>query len=167
MIIPPTPLMRRLNNLSLPVRWPIASQPRRPQSQWHHHSQLLRAPRHCLCQCLHMVSITSMGLSTWLVTLYIVDPAPLPEEPQLDDFRVEYHPNSGRGTKVYRFHEFIRGHDAPPPPVNKRPWWPFRSRAEFEFSEIVLKAALNKEQVDGLLALFHRILRGEDSFTFT
>ncbi len=68
---------------------------------------------------------------------------------------------------MYRFHEFIRGHDAPPPPVNKRPWWPFRSRAEFEFSEFALKAALNKDQVDGLLALFHRILRGEDSFTFT
>ena len=81
---------------------------------------------------------------------------------------MEYHPNSGRETKVYPFHEFVRGRDElPPPPADKAPWWPFRSRTEFEFAEFALKASLSNQEVDDLLALFRRILSGKDSFTFT
>ncbi|KAG1771113.1 hypothetical protein EV702DRAFT_1181527 [Suillus placidus] len=35
----------------------------------------------------------------------------------------------------------------------REPWHPFCSRGDFEFAEITLNAALNKSQIDGLLAL--------------
>ncbi|KAG1901040.1 uncharacterized protein F5891DRAFT_1128297 [Suillus fuscotomentosus] len=42
---------------------------------------------------------------------------------------------------------------------------PFCSRADFEFAEIALDAALNKSHINGLLALIGRISRGETQMT--
>jgi hypothetical protein len=52
----------------------------------------------------------------------------------------------------------------PTPETSDAPWKPFRSLSEFEFTEVVLEAALNKNQVDELLKIVHRCIKGEDSF---
>ncbi|KAI6127987.1 hypothetical protein EDD16DRAFT_1690555 [Pisolithus croceorrhizus] len=45
------------------------------------------------------------------------------------------------------------------PDVSTDPWYPFRSRLDFEFAELALEAALNKEQVNRLLRLMKSIRR--------
>ncbi|KAG2338643.1 hypothetical protein BDR05DRAFT_893267, partial [Suillus weaverae] len=45
------------------------------------------------------------------------------------------------------------------------PWRPFCSCGDFEFVEIAPNAALNKSQIDRLLALIGRVLRGESQIT--
>jgi hypothetical protein len=96
------------------------------------------------------------------------NPSPEPrasaaEEPNHDTIRTEYHPKSGRKLKFEQF----RGPspaDIPPPPntSSKAPWTPFKSRADFEFAEIALQAALNQNQVDRLLKIFERCASGKD-----
>ena len=41
------------------------------------------------------------------------------------------------------------------------------SRADFEFAEIVLEAALTKDQVDLMLKLIGRLTQGQDFLTLT
>jgi hypothetical protein len=41
------------------------------------------------------------------------------------------------------------------------------SRADFEFAEIALEAALTRDQVDSMIKLIERLSRGQDSFTLT
>ncbi|KAI0739985.1 hypothetical protein C8Q80DRAFT_1222134 [Daedaleopsis nitida] len=87
--------------------------------------------------------------------------------PQEDDIRVEYHPNSGRGTTISRFADFTRAKAQYETPLNEEPWRPaFHSRVDFDFAELVLAAALKKEQVDRLIKLIRTIENREDEFTF-
>jgi hypothetical protein len=41
------------------------------------------------------------------------------------------------------------------------------SRADFEFAEIALEAALTKDQVDSMIKLIGRLIQGQDFFTLT
>lgn len=41
------------------------------------------------------------------------------------------------------------------------------SRADFEFAEIALEAALTKDQIDSMIKLIGCLTRGQDSFTLT
>jgi hypothetical protein len=41
------------------------------------------------------------------------------------------------------------------------------SRADFEFAEIALEAALTKDQVDSMIKLIGRLTQGQDLFTLT
>ncbi|KAG1765483.1 hypothetical protein EV702DRAFT_981531 [Suillus placidus] len=84
------------------------------------------------------------------------------ERPQ--DFKIEFHPRSGREPLYQRFEEFGVTPETQAPPVDETPWRPFRSRGDFEFSEIALDAALNKGQVDRLLSLIARIAQGDTQF---
>jgi len=43
-------------------------------------------------------------------------------------------------------------------------WRPFKTRSEFEFAEVAINASLTKKQVDALIQLMQRCIRGEDSF---
>jgi hypothetical protein len=89
-----------------------------------------------------------------------------PQQPDLDTIRTEYHPNSKLPPKVAKFEdyrEYHSQHRRPTPRNLTKPWSPFRTRAEFEFAEIALDAALNQRQVDALLKVFRRCLEGEDS----
>ena len=88
-----------------------------------------------------------------------------PEQPWLDAIRTEYHPHTKKLPKVVKFEDYREYHSQrqrPTPRNPTRPWTPFRTRAEFEFAEIALDAALNKRQVDALLKLFRRCVAGED-----
>ncbi|KAI5985055.1 hypothetical protein EDD15DRAFT_2390223 [Pisolithus albus] len=45
------------------------------------------------------------------------------------------------------------------------PWYPFQSRLDFEFAELVLEAALNKEQVNRFLKLMKSVRSTSEAFT--
>ncbi|KAG1771368.1 hypothetical protein EV702DRAFT_977385, partial [Suillus placidus] len=49
--------------------------------------------------------------------------------------------------------------------IDEKQWCPFRSCADFEFSEIALDAALNKHQIDALLNLILCISQGHTEIT--
>ncbi|KAG1768576.1 hypothetical protein EV702DRAFT_1181923 [Suillus placidus] len=70
----------------------------------------------------------------------------------------EYHPNSQRPTQVFHFEDYGRGPGAPTvvPPVEPEPWYPFRTRIDFEVAELVLEAALTHQQMDRLFDLIRR-----------
>ncbi|KAG1779158.1 hypothetical protein EV702DRAFT_1178670 [Suillus placidus] len=60
----------------------------------------------------------------------------------------------------------IRAKVASDPPLNKKPWRPFKSRLEYEVAQIALEAALNNEQTDRLIKLCCRCAIGKEKFTF-
>jgi hypothetical protein len=122
----------------------------------------------------------TLTFSFFLLTEYFPDnnllPSPTPsvrlkgaaedDVPQIDDFRTEYHPSSGRPPILQRFEDY--GQHNPSiavTPSDERPWEPFRSRLDFEIAELALEAALNKKQTDRLLSLFDRCARQLDNFT--
>ncbi|KAG1768464.1 hypothetical protein EV702DRAFT_1181984 [Suillus placidus] len=93
-----------------------------------------------------------------------VEPPPVPIE-QPYEFKTEFHPRSGRQTLYQRFEEFGITPETQALPAEQEPWRPFQSRADFEFSEIALDAALNKNQIDRLLNLMARISQGQAKIT--
>jgi len=95
------------------------------------------------------------------------DPA---NDPRKDDIRRDFHENSGRPSEFtmsedYRknTHNPLNTHN-PTPETSDAPWKPFGSYSEFEFAEVALEAALNRKQIDKLLKLTQRCIRGEDDF---
>ncbi|KAG1799033.1 uncharacterized protein HD556DRAFT_1231771 [Suillus plorans] len=84
----------------------------------------------------------------------------------LDTFKTEYHPKSGRATSIETFSMFGRNQDQQPPIVDEEPWQPFSCRADFEFAELAHNAALNKDHTDALLQLIWRIVDGHANITF-
>lgn len=82
------------------------------------------------------------------------------------EFKTVYHPRSGRETVYQTFDEFgVTPKTDASVPIDAEPWRPFRSRGDFEFSEIALDAALNKAQIDSLLNLISRISEGKTNVT--
>jgi len=51
------------------------------------------------------------------------------------------------------------------PDPSTDPWYPFRSRLDFEFADLALEAALSKEQTNRLLKLAQRIRSNKEQFT--
>ncbi|KAG1786948.1 uncharacterized protein HD556DRAFT_1449297 [Suillus plorans] len=97
-----------------------------------------------------------------------VEPQPAIPPPQPMEFKTMYHPSAGREPLLQTFEEFgVNSHPEEELPVDEEPWRPFCSRGDFEFAEIALNAALNKSQINVLLALIGRILRGESRVTFS
>ncbi|KAG1849251.1 hypothetical protein F4604DRAFT_1593550 [Suillus subluteus] len=95
-----------------------------------------------------------------------VEPPPAISAQRPLEFRTEYHPSADREPLHQAFDEFgINAHPEEQLPINEEPWRPFVSRGDFEFAEIALDAALNKSQINGLLALIGRISRGETQMT--
>lgn len=85
-----------------------------------------------------------------------------------DDIRTEYHPRSGRSTKTARFQDYGQEvHNKPEQLQNTRPWHPYRSRLDFDLSELMMEAALNHNQTARLISLIQRAQssNNQDSFT--
>ncbi|KAI5982871.1 hypothetical protein EDD15DRAFT_2179824, partial [Pisolithus albus] len=84
-----------------------------------------------------------------------------------DDILVEHHPSTTRPSEKIPFVEFAQGHRprAYKPNLSTDPWYPFRSRLDFEFAELALEAALSKEQINCFLKLIKSARCGRDSFT--
>ncbi|KAG2047497.1 hypothetical protein BDR06DRAFT_1013796 [Suillus hirtellus] len=89
---------------------------------------------------------------------------------QVDDIKVEHHPNSRIPTKVHAFGDFkchpahYSSWSAPEP--DAQPWRPFKSRLEFDITEIALEAALNNAQTDRLLNICCCCAQQSEKFTF-
>ncbi|KIK18741.1 hypothetical protein PISMIDRAFT_14126 [Pisolithus microcarpus 441] len=84
----------------------------------------------------------------------------------VDDILIEYHPSAGRLSEKIPFIKFAWGHrpKAYKPDTSTDPWYPFRSRLDCEFAELVLKAALSKEQINHFLKLIKSARCGSNSF---
>ena len=91
-----------------------------------------------------------------------------PGGPEIGSICTEYHPNSGRSTKIESLEDYFE-HTSKPvsPPEDSEPWRPFRSRADFEFAKLALEAALTQGQVEQLIQLFGKCIQGKDSFNLT
>jgi len=83
--------------------------------------------------------------------------------PKCDDIRIEYHPNSGREPETFAFEDFVRAVPDSVPPVDPDPWKPFRTREDFEFTQLALDSAMSKAQVNEMIGLIHRCTKGEKS----
>ncbi|KAG2142880.1 uncharacterized protein EDB93DRAFT_1241527 [Suillus bovinus] len=95
-----------------------------------------------------------------------INPVPAASAQLPSEFKTEYHPRSGRQTLFQPFDQFGISPEAQDAPiVDKEPWRPFRSRGDFEFSEIAIEAALNKSQINALLNLITRISEGHAQIT--
>jgi hypothetical protein len=100
-----------------------------------------------------------------IIPLHPDEPVPDP-----DDIKIEYHPSSGLSAQVFHFDDYKSGDPSTAqvsPLANNEPWKPFRSRLDFEFAEVALQAALNKEQTDTLIRLMHSVHQGHDLFTLS
>ncbi|KAH9476946.1 hypothetical protein JR316_0010862 [Psilocybe cubensis] len=83
------------------------------------------------------------------------------------DIKIVHHPHSRRPDEIMSLERYHAKLSSKPkvsfqPPQD--PFLPFSSRAEFEFAEVALKAALNKSEVDALIRIIQRCVRGEDKF---
>jgi len=72
-----------------------------------------------------------------------------------------YHLRSNHPTRVDTFEEYGDTHMVPPP-AKADPWAPFSSRADFEFTEIVLAAGLTSKQVDLMINIIGHVSEGSD-----
>ena len=88
------------------------------------------------------------------------------EPPQKDDIKVEYHPRSGLGTKVFHFNDFIRERSATELDFTSKPWHPFACRDDFDFAEAVLRGGMNEEQIKVVLDIVNRVAQGHSDFSF-
>jgi hypothetical protein len=84
-----------------------------------------------------------------------------------DEIRTEYHPKSGKPTKVCRFEEYNSDSTLPRHTTVADPWWPdFKSREDFSYAEIIHQAHLSNDLSDKLIKLINRCLEGKGEFTF-
>lgn len=93
--------------------------------------------------------------------------SPTLDEPLLNDIKIEYHPSSGRGTSILSFEDYDNERQPRPMPPAQHPWKPFRSRLDFEISEVALEAALNRSQLDKLIKLVHCAAERDETNLFT
>lgn len=117
------------------------------------------------------VHLNQLGI--FLDANYLVYPESIPGShderesgPLVDDIKIEYHPHTKRPPDIFSLNVYqARRHKIKVPRTNsKRPWKPFQTRAEFEFAEVALKASLTKNQVDALIQVMQRCIKGEDTF---
>ncbi|KAG0692211.1 hypothetical protein DFH29DRAFT_882840 [Suillus ampliporus] len=83
-----------------------------------------------------------------------------------DMFKTEFHPHSGHPTTIETFSTYGSGLGTRSPIVDDTPWHPFTCHADFEFVELVHKAALNKDQTNELLKFIWRIADRHTKFSF-
>ena len=87
-------------------------------------------------------------------------------DPLLDDIKIEYHPQSGKPTRVYHFEDFTTSSEnTANMPIDPEPWKPFRSRLDFKIAELILNTHMNKSQTNQLLSLVHQCIQRPSEFT--
>ena len=90
------------------------------------------------------------------------------QAPQDGDIAIEYHPHSGRRTRVVSAEEFKETLNNQPDPTilpDDEPWLPFSSREDFDFVELVHDAKLNQKQTKRLINLINHCQTSLGSFT--
>lgn len=90
------------------------------------------------------------------------------QAPQDGEIAIEYHPHSGRRTRVVSAEEFKETLNNQPDPTilpDDEPWLPFSSREDFDFAELVHDAKLNQKQTERLINLINHCQKSPGSFT--
>lgn len=68
--------------------------------------------------------------------------------------KVEYHPRSKIPNKTVEFSEGVPAlHISVEPPAESKPWTPFKSRADFEFAELVTSDHLSADSIKAHIRL--------------
>jgi hypothetical protein len=82
--------------------------------------------------------------------------------PEAHESMIIYHPNSGRATEAQLLDGPSRKTN---PPRNLEPWSPFfKSREDFEISEVIMKVGMSKSDCDRVFKAIRRCLDGKGSF---
>lgn len=92
-----------------------------------------------------------------------------------DDIRTEYHPTSCRDPKLARFEDYgresheeqERDSERPEQLRNAVPWYPYRTRLDFDLSELMMEAALNQSHMSRLISIIQRAQASSDQDEFT
>lgn len=84
---------------------------------------------------------------------------------RVDDIRTEYHPHSGRNPVTEHFEDYKTSPTLEKKHPHEKPWSPFRTRTDFDFSEVVFKGALNAEQTETLIRIINSVASGQMKFT--
>ncbi|KZT07871.1 uncharacterized protein LAESUDRAFT_713204 [Laetiporus sulphureus 93-53] len=94
------------------------------------------------------------------------EPAECPAGASTNDLNAVFHPRARTPMRIQSFEEYGRDEASQaPPPQSEKPWRPFRMRTDFEFAEIALNAALNKNQVNALINIINAVASGKAEFT--
>ena len=87
-------------------------------------------------------------------------------QPRIDGIWVEYHPKSGRSTKIYHFEDFER--ECPKWAAFRKDFHKlyalFNSLEDFKFAEVALQGGLSREQVEVMLSIIEGAHGGESTF---
>lgn len=77
--------------------------------------------------------------------------------------RTKYHPSSGRPTTTTPFEEYGHTDQARKAAFDPAsyPWYPFRTRIDFEIADLVHGLAMSKAQTETFLSLMRRCSSGE------
>ena len=88
-------------------------------------------------------------------------------ERRVDDIKVEYHPASGRSTKIYHLEDYQRERPKRAAFTEdfSTPWAPFNSLQDFLFAEVALDCELKPEQVQTLLDITNDARSPDAAFT--
>ena len=84
------------------------------------------------------------------------------------DIAIEYHPHSGKRTRIVTAEEFKEILNDQPDPTtlpDDEPWLPFSSRENFDFAELVHDAKLNRKHAERLINLINHCQKSPGSFT--
>ncbi|EDR01163.1 uncharacterized protein LACBIDRAFT_333567 [Laccaria bicolor S238N-H82] len=86
---------------------------------------------------------------------------------EIDDIKTKHHLHSSRPTQIDHFEDY--GLSSPKEPLlfhkYGKPWYPFTTRKDFEFAEIILKSQMKEEDVNGLLQIFQDCCSPDVPFT--
>ena len=95
--------------------------------------------------------------------------------PSLNDIKILYHPHSGRATEHIRLDDYRSRVSGSVPKTNpsfseskpplEEPWYPFRSRLDFEVADFALNTHLNKTETETLLSLIQRCIKNLEQHT--
>ncbi len=87
-------------------------------------------------------------------------------EREVDDIKVQYHPNSHCQDAYFRFAEYTSSlPKAESLPVDPEPWKPFRSRLDFEFAELMHETNMNTHHKEVLIQLVQKCIADPKLFT--
>ncbi|TFK20456.1 hypothetical protein FA15DRAFT_646974 [Coprinopsis marcescibilis] len=88
-------------------------------------------------------------------------------DPQTGSIRTTYPVSSGRAQEIISADDYREG-TAPVPHQRNHdhaPWYPFETRADYEFAQLTLRSSLNRKEIGNLLSLFQRVAQKEDVLT--
>jgi hypothetical protein len=77
-----------------------------------------------------------------------------------------YHPHRGKPDEIFHLEDYNSRLPRPTNiPTEENSWRPFRTRTDFEITELILDTHMNKDQTSNFLELLHKIAADPKCFT--